>query len=173
MNKDSFIQQLEDHRKALLKGSLSDALIAYKDLLEQHPNRRSDVLRSRSLTREYYGDLVGAIGDLRQAIETGSTRIAADLFTMAGLLIQNGRFEESLETMSDLELEESGKSDYFVSSTPLMKAYCLANLSRHREALLLLNNVADDSSVSWIENIPEITPDLIRRLCASSGTKNT
>jgi hypothetical protein len=127
------------------------------------------VLRSRSLTREYFSDLSGAIDDLREVVKVSSIKVAADLFTLAGLLMQAQMFEDALSTTLALESEETGKSDYFTSSTPLMKAYCLTQLRRCDEALQLLKETSEENSVTWIEDLPEITPALIRKLCASRG----
>ena len=79
------------------------------------------------------------------------------------------RFVEAETALAQLiEVERAEHSTYFVEHAFLMRAYCLACVGRGNEAVLLLDHVAPDASWDYTDNLPDITPDLIRSLAKST-----
>jgi tetratricopeptide (TPR) repeat protein len=152
---------------ALKKGAdIEDTLARYEELMRKHPDAAGDVLSQRAYSWAWVGKSSEAVEDLQRAIvnRTGG-RLAADLAHLAGRLMELHRFSDAQQVWARLiEVEHAEQSNYFVEHAMLLRSYALASIGRGAEALSLLAGVAEDASWDGTENLPEVTPALIRSL---------
>jgi tetratricopeptide (TPR) repeat protein len=147
-----------------------DTLAKYETLLAAHPDQRHRILGQRAYSWGWLNEQQRAVDDLLAALPGfAGGELAANLSHLAHRYLELHLFRDAepvLERLIEVEREE--RSTYFMEHAQLLRAYCLAHLGRGKDALVQLSEVEDGATVSSIENLPQVTPSLVRTLVRSA-----
>jgi tetratricopeptide (TPR) repeat protein len=160
------------HEKLKAGNPAEHVLAEYEALLSSHPDQPHRILSQRAYSWGWLNEPQKAVDDLlvATASSTGG-ELASNLNHLARRYVEMNRFQEAepvLARLAEVEREES--STYFLDHALLLRAYCLACTGRSAEALLQLSDpaIAADAEVNSVENIPRVTPQLVRDLAAAA-----
>jgi hypothetical protein len=160
------------HEK-LKAGEPSEQVFAeYEALLSAHSDQPHRILSQRAYSWGWIDEPQKAVDDLLVAAAafTGG-ELASNLSHLAHRYLEMHQFREAEPVLARLaEVEREENSTYFLDHALLLRAYCLARIGRGAEALLQLGDVAiaADAEVNSVENIPRVTPQLVRDLAAAA-----
>jgi Flp pilus assembly protein TadD len=157
----------------LKAGQPSEQVFAeYEALLRAHPDNRHRVLCERAYSWGWIDEPQKAVADLLAAIPAlHGGELASALSHLAHRHLEQHQFREAEPVLARLaEVEREDRSTYFLDHALLLRAYCLVLLGRSAEALLQLDDeaIAVGAEVSSVENIPRVTPRLVRDLAAAA-----
>jgi hypothetical protein len=144
----------------------------YQALLSAHSDQRHHILSQRAYSWGWIDEPQKAVDDLLIAAPafTGG-ELASTLSHLAHRYLEMHQFREAEPVLARLaEVERKENSTYFLDHALLLRAYCLACIGRGAEALLQLGDeaIAADAVVSSVENIPQVTPQLVRNLATAA-----
>jgi hypothetical protein len=173
MMRDPIAQAAAAIHEKLKAGAPSEQVFAdYEALLSVHSDQPHRVLSERAYSWGWINEPQKAIDDLLAAIPAFKGReLASNLSHLARRHVELHQFREAEPVLARLaEVEREENSTYFLDHALLLRAYCLVCIGRGEEALLQLDDeaITADAEVSSVENIPQVTPQLVRELAAAA-----
>jgi tetratricopeptide (TPR) repeat protein len=157
------------HAKFKVEKDVEAMLTEYDALIAEYPDMLGEILSQRAYSWAWIDEIEKSIIDLRQTVQLfRGGRLASELSHLSRCYLELHQFREAEKALKELEeLEIIERSTYFLEYARLMRAYCLARLGCKDEALSQLGAVSEDAEEKWTENIPNVTPALVRDLCSA------
>jgi tetratricopeptide (TPR) repeat protein len=100
---------------------------------------------------------------LLEATEVWPSNVGPHYFLGENFL-EEGSFVVAAKHFSRaIELTKSTGNAWFADSAAMLGAYCFARLGKKAKSIELLDSIADDVSVVWLDSLPQIDKETVRR----------
>jgi tetratricopeptide (TPR) repeat protein len=150
--------KLDDHvskARAVLREDQPAGHNLFEELIDQHPDARSNILRERSLGYAEIGQFEKALADRGDVADSDASR-GGDLYFAGEYAMQAGALSQAVPYFERcIELSVRQQSGYYLNSARLLAALCRCRLGDRVGASALLGEVPDDTSVMWLEGFDD------------------